>query len=30
MKNIFVAVLAGVAFVTIAGGVPAAWDVNGK
>ena len=28
MKNIFVAVLAGVAFVTIAGGVPAAWDVG--
>lgn len=28
MKNIFVAVLAGVAFVTIAGGVPVAWDVG--
>lgn len=28
MKNIFVAVLAGVALVTIAGGVPAAWDVG--
>ena len=28
MKNIFVAALAGVALVTIAGGVPAAWDVG--
>ena len=28
MKNIFVAVLARVAFVTIAGGVPAARDVG--
>ena len=28
MRNIFVAVLAGVAFITIAGGVPAAWDVG--